>query len=290
MGRFLLLVIISLATTAPAAAQSFQSWAAKGDKNRQKDAPAAIQAYTQALRLWKKTDGPKAKARVLSERAALYEKSGELDKAVKDLAAAIVSDGKNPAYHHRRGRLQLELGRPKEAVADFYKAIALNLDFRDAYHDRARAYELLGDLAFAREDHRTACGLGHKKSCAAAKTLRQAAARAKKPASQQEEETPDAAPREPEESRIVEIKKAPARTKVKADFQACIETLDACIEEGASFGTCVGRAKACEDAPRKGCCPRACLREYVRLSAQQSEAAAHRAVFTPSSPCAKPSS
>lgn len=289
MRRLVLLAIISLAAAVPAAAQSFQSWAAKGDKNKQKDSSAAISAYTQALRLWKKTDGAKSKARVLSERASLYEKNGEPERAVKDLSAALAAQPKTASFLHRRGRLHLELGRAKAAVEDFYKAISVNLDFRDAYHDRARAYERLGDMKFAREDHRTACGLGHKKSCAAAKTLRQAAdaaAARKKPGA--EDDAAYAAPLEPEGPRVVEVKKASGRPKGRVNFDACISVVDACLEEGDSFGTCVSRAKACEKGAAKGCCPQACLTEYARLSSAQSEAAAYRAVFTPSSPCAKP--
>lgn len=288
MGRFILIASILAGLTTPLAAQSFQSWAAKGDRSKKKDSAAAIAAYTQALRLWKKKDGTRAKARVLTERASLFEKNGETEKAVKDLAAAIVSNPKSSTLHHRRGRLNLELGRAKAAVGDFYKAIALNLDFRDAYHDRARAYELLGDLAFAREDHRTACGLGHKKSCAAAKALRQAAAAAKaKAAARRTREDAYAAPLEPEGPRVVEIKRSVGGKKVKADYDACINEIDSCLEEGGSFGACAARAKACEDAPGKGCCPRACLKLYARIAAQQSEAAAHRAVFTPEHACAK---
>lgn len=113
-------------------AESFASWSAKATQaERQGQTEAALQGWTNAIRLWKQTDGKKARAKLF----------------------------------HRRGKLYLQQGKTSDALGDFYKATALNASLAEAFFDRARAYERQGEAKFAREDYRLACAMGYKKAC-----------------------------------------------------------------------------------------------------------------------------
>lgn len=279
-------VLFALAA-APAGAESFASWSSKAEKQR--DPVAAIEAYTNALRLWKKSDGKKAKAKTLAARAKLYADAGSNDAALRDLSSAIKLDDKTAAYFFRRGRLRYDLGRDSEAISDFYKATHLNLEYRDAYLYRGLAYQRQGDAAFAREDFKTACRLGLKEACAktpkAAKSARSASG------ADGFEAAEDSAP-PPKKKR-----------SYKLNWQACLDGLTACTDAGNAFGDCVGKAPICEDEPKAGCCPESCVTNFRRLAgsappaaqegAQEnevsggSEAEAFRQVFTPESTCMK---
>lgn len=162
---------LALAALLPgtAAAESFSSWAAKAERAlKKKDQAEAISAYTNALSAWKKSDGKGAKAKALTARAGLHEKGGDLEKAVKDLGEALAIETKSAALYHRRGKLYMRLSSPSNAITDFYKAIGLDINMKEAYLDRGEAYEQEGDAQFAREDYKTACNLGLKKACAKA--------------------------------------------------------------------------------------------------------------------------
>ena len=161
-----LLVALSLCAS-PLRAQSFEAWAAKAERSRKTGHDgAALADYTNALRAWTESDGKKPKVKVFLSRADILEKRGRLSDAVKDLSAALSLDRKNAVLFHRRGEVYLKLSNPSRAISDFYKATAINPDLKEAVFDRARAYAILGDLKFAREDYRTACDLGLKKACA----------------------------------------------------------------------------------------------------------------------------
>lgn len=314
-GALILLALVLL-SPGPARADSFASWAAKAERARKsRDDNAAIGAYTSSLLLWKKSDGKKAKVKVLSGRAELYAKSGEARKALRDLSAALELDFKSPALYHSRGKIHLALSNPSSAISDFYKAVALDLNFKDAYLDRARAYEMQGDIPFAKEDYKTACRLGLKNACALAKTAGKKraepppkpivssvqlvkksaaapkAAEVQKPAPVVEtkpEPAPEAAP--PPQAQALAAPPAPSPTPARPDFSACRRGLNACVERGDGFGSCVQKAAACEDAPEnppEGCCPRACVKQFsARVDADESEAQAFREVFAPKSRCA----
>ena len=79
------------------------------------------------------------------------------------------------------------------------------------------------------------------------------------------------------------------RTAYVPRFADCLESLEACADDGNAFGTCVARAPACSRNAVKGCCPASCLDSYRRaLNRGTSEAAAYRDIFTPKASCAKP--
>ncbi|MCR4294667.1 MAG: hypothetical protein NUW21_03985, partial [Elusimicrobia bacterium] len=170
--RPLLAFILALLAAVPAGAESFKSWAARGAREeREKNPKAAFSSYSNALSLWDKGDGSPAKARVLCARSNLREKAGDDAGALADLSACLALNKKNAKGYHRRGLLRFKARKTQAAIGDFYRAIAINIRFGQAYADRARAYESQSELGFAQEDYRQACRLGVKAACAKAKAL-----------------------------------------------------------------------------------------------------------------------
>lgn len=277
------LALLFLAVSAGAA--SFEALAAKADKAlKHGESAAALEYYTSALAVWHKSDGAKAKSKVLRARAETLERAGNFEPALADLAAALKLEPKSGALYRRRGELYLRLNKASAAISDFYKAASIDLSDREAYFGRGVAYELQGDLQFAHEDFRTACRLGMKKACGNAAEAKKRLLRPLADSPLEFERT------EQERNRPVEIRKAKApKRRYTLDFEACLSGLDACLEEGDAFGVCVRKAHACEKAPAKGCCPAACLKQYERLAAgEQSEAQAYRTVFQPKAACTAP--
>ena len=211
--------------------------------------------------------GKRQKIQSLSSRAEVLEKKWEWEAAIQNLSDALALEKSNASFWHRRGRLYLEHGKTSEALSDFYKATTLKPGFAEALFDRGRAYELTGDDGFAREDYRTACRLGLKKACSAAKKP--------KVSPEPEKAGPQtAAPTAPSSAPTASV-----------DFKACRSGLSSCVDAGESFGSCVARAKPCEKEQKKGCCPGACIQLFNSLANTQSEAQAFRETFRPASPC-----
>jgi Flp pilus assembly protein TadD len=301
MSPAVIFVVVSLLSPAsPAAAESFKSWAARGAREeREKQPKAAFGSYSNALTLWKEGDGNGAKAKVLFARAALREKDGDAAGALKDWSEGLELDKKNPKAFHRRGVLRMKAGRAKSAIDDFYKAVALDFGFAQAYADRAAAYEDLGELGFAREDHKQACSLGVKASCARAQELAKKGAKTRPlpkadgpppaPATDEPpatEPAPEPAAGDPPGEDAPKKKRAPP---YRPRFKDCLGALDACLDAGKSFGSCVAAAPACEDAAKRGCCPQACLKAYRKaVNRDRSEAQAFREHFSPDSICGNP--
>ena len=281
---------------ATASAESFKSWAARGAREeREKDFKAAFSAYSNALTVWKDGDGAAGKARVLCARAALREENGEDEAALKDFSDCLALDKKNAKGFHRRGALLLKGGRTAPAISDFYKAVALDMGFAQAYADRARAYESSGESGFAREDFKRACELGVKAACPQARSLALKSQGKAKPAAAAalappEEAAPSAKTSEPEKAGVKPLPRgitgpAPYRPR----YKDCLNSLNACVETGSAFGSCVRAAPACEQKAVKGCCPAACRNAYHRaINHDVSEAAAYRANFAANASCGKP--
>jgi tetratricopeptide (TPR) repeat protein len=266
-------------------AESFQAWAARGARaESRKDDRAALEAYTSALDAWKDGDGALPRAKVLCARAAVRERSGDDAGAEEDYTSCLETEKKNKKAFDRRGRLRLKAGRTTAAIGDFYKAVALDIDYGEAYADRARAYELQGDRTFAREDYRHACQLGVKRACAEGRR----ASEPKKPPA----EAPKPAP---VDNGVVQINKEPPAKKAPpkraaARLEGCRSAVQACADAGPSIGDCVDKAPICERKPGPGCCPQACVNAF-RLSAGaggHSEMDAFRSVFAPGSRCVAP--
>lgn len=291
--RLALAVMIAFFALAPARAESFKSWAARGAREvREKDSKAAFASYSNALTLWEARDGAKSKAKVLCARAGLREKQGDGSGAFKDLSDCLKLDKKNSQAFHRRGVLLLNAGKTAAAIGDFYRAVALNIRFAQAYADRARAYEKQGELGFAREDYRLACNYGVKSVCAKAKKIppghaKKAAKASTAPDEPEDEPEPMPGPETPPKPAAARPASAPSSYNPK--FKDCLTKLDECIENGDSFGACVRSTPDCDEKAVKGCCPSACLNAYRKaLNSDRSEAAAYREHFTPGAACGTP--
>src|SRR5207253_11127775 len=85
-------------------------------------------------------------------RADIQRSLGRTDEALADEDAAIraATEGRDLAYRHK-GRLLLDLGRPKEAVAAFDAALGLDPTDAEAWFDAARAWQALGQEGRARK-------------------------------------------------------------------------------------------------------------------------------------------
>lgn len=280
MPRLLLLLLV---LPACASAQSFEATVAKAEKARKRgESESAIEHYSTALKVWHRSDGTRAKAAALRARADLFERSTEFERALADLTAALKLQPKNGPLLRRRGELFLRLNRPAQAITDFYNATAVNLEDKDAYFGRGVAYELQGDIKFAHEDYRTACRLGMKSAC-------KNAADAKKKLLRPLSEVPEFEEISQKGPRIVEVKKPKKKRRYVLDFQACLDGLNGCLEEGDSFGVCVRRHPVCEHKADPGCCPSACVKEFEQRAASElSEAQAFREIYRPDAPCSRP--
>ena len=294
-----LVMMIAFFAALPARAESFKSWAARGAREeREKDPKAAFSSYSNALSMWDDGDGNPGKAKVLCARAGLREKNGDDAGALTDLSDCLSLDKKNAKGFHRRGVLLLKSGKTPSAIGDFYRAVALDIGFAQAYADRARAYESQGELSFAREDYRHACGLGVKASCAKAKALTPKAppkgkGKAKSP-------SPNTGDAEPAAEEAAAPEEAPAHAPKRKSsgssesfyrpkFRDCLSALKSCVENGESFGGCVHAAPNCDDKAVKGCCPAACHKAYQKaINLERSEAAAYRENFAPDAACGVP--
>src|SRR3989440_477922 len=84
-------------------------------------------------------------------RSDIQRSLGRADEALADDDAAIraATEGRDLAYRHK-GRLLLDLGRPKEAVAAFDAAIGLHPTDAEAWVDAACAWQALGQEGRAR--------------------------------------------------------------------------------------------------------------------------------------------
>ncbi|MDP3542121.1 MAG: hypothetical protein Q8T11_06575 [Elusimicrobiota bacterium] len=296
--RYLLAFSLAFVAVIPAGAESFKSWAARGAREeREKDPKAAFSSYSNALSLWDKGDGGLAKAKVLCARASLREKDGDEAGAIEDLSACLALDKKNAKAFHRRGQLRFKSRKAQAAIGDFYRAIAIDIRFGEAYADRARAYESQSELGFAHEDYSQACRLGVKAACAKAKSLspsvrpQDPAAKAKaKPKAPPPPEDADAEapPAAPEAAKPAPAP-APKPASYRPKFKDCLASLEDCVDNGDSFGACVRRAPDCDAKAVKGCCPGACLKAYQKsLNRDRSEAQAYREHFVPGSSCGAP--
>jgi tetratricopeptide (TPR) repeat protein len=294
----------------PANAESFKSWAARGAREeREKDPKAAFSSYSNALSMWEEDDGGAAKAKVLCARAGLREQKGDAEGALADLSDCVALDKKNAKAFHRRGALRLKARDTQKAIGDFYRAIAIDIRFAQAYADRAAAYESQGEKGFAHEDYRQACSLGVKAACAKAKALApKPAAKGKVkekpkavPSEAPAEEpvpAPEAAPEAPpagaeeapaEPSPAAKKRSAAPSEPYRPRFKDCLAALEACVDNGDSFGACVRRAPNCDARAVKGCCPAACLKAYQKsLNRERSEAEAYREHFIPDAACGAP--
>jgi tetratricopeptide (TPR) repeat protein len=107
------------------------------------DDTLAATTTTEALRL-----RPTAKVAVdlLEIRAMARYNRGDYRGAREDLAKAVAKDDEVPASTHTlRGMAALLLDEPREAIADFTNALAIDREDVKALAQRAKAYEVVND-------------------------------------------------------------------------------------------------------------------------------------------------
>jgi tetratricopeptide (TPR) repeat protein len=81
--------------------------------------------------------------------------------AIEDFTKALQL-GRSPVVHYNRGRAAQQLGRHREAVADFSQAITLRPDYAAAYQARGVSYEALGQPKQAESDREKVAQLQKK--------------------------------------------------------------------------------------------------------------------------------
>jgi tetratricopeptide (TPR) repeat protein len=86
-------------------------------------------------------------------RANIYAQRGKRALALKDYAAAMALDPRNPLAPYNRGNLNFDAQRYDLAVADYTHAIELDERFALALLNRGLANERLGDTIAAAKDY-----------------------------------------------------------------------------------------------------------------------------------------
>jgi tetratricopeptide (TPR) repeat protein len=76
----------------------------------------------------------------------------DLDKALDDCDEAVDADSKNPLFLSDRAWVYLRMGKPKKAVADFDRALALQPDGAWTMYGRGLAHLGLGETALGQAD------------------------------------------------------------------------------------------------------------------------------------------
>lgn len=87
-----------------------------------------------------------------NNRGDFYVKTGQLDKAFKDLSQAITL---KPDHHEAltgRGNIFYHKQNYQRAIQDYNKAITINKDYYQAFNNRGSAYVMLNDLDKALAD------------------------------------------------------------------------------------------------------------------------------------------
>jgi tetratricopeptide (TPR) repeat protein len=142
------------AAAAPDAAKSREALGSGLQKDSAGDINGAIDDYTRAIEL----DPKNTLAYV--RRGMAYDTLGELEKEIADytavLALKIVESGPEAAVRAMRGDVYLRLGKSKEAVADFDRALVLDPKLFQAYQGRAIVRLVSGEFAKAGIDYQSA--------------------------------------------------------------------------------------------------------------------------------------
>ncbi len=92
-------------------------------------------------------------ATIYCNRGHVYGRLGKLKEAVEDYDRAIAI---NPRYVEAldyRGVVHCRLGNMHQAISDFDRAVEINPKYPEAYNDRGIAHDAMGDHAFAIEDY-----------------------------------------------------------------------------------------------------------------------------------------
>jgi tetratricopeptide (TPR) repeat protein len=86
-------------------------------------------------------------------RANIYAQRGKPALAMKDYAAAMALDPRNPLAPYNRGNLYFDAKRYELAIADYTRAIELDPQLALAFLNRGLAHQRLGDDVAAAKDY-----------------------------------------------------------------------------------------------------------------------------------------
>lgn len=113
----------------------------------------AIESFTECLSIH--PDHAKA----LRGRGTAHLLRGDLEEARRDLDRAIEHDGADPIAFNNRAQVSKQLGRNKDAIADFEKALELGYDYAELRNDLGYLYNGMGKYEEAVEHYGAAIRL-----------------------------------------------------------------------------------------------------------------------------------
>jgi Flp pilus assembly protein TadD len=120
-----------------------------------------IKIWDNGVRLWDYAIAtePESAAFAYYNRAVIFYKMGQLDKAIKDFDRSIYLDPSFWEAYNSKGVALEKSGRLDSAIADFDKAIALDSLNYKAYNNRGLAFAGLGEVGKAIADYNMAITL-----------------------------------------------------------------------------------------------------------------------------------
>lgn len=126
-------------------------------RHREGDIDAALTDYSSII------DNDTTRWRVYYNRALVWRKKREYDKAIADLNRALQLKPEDALIYYRRGSNWADKGYNYEkAISDYDHAIRLDPDYGDAYASRALAWQILNDDDKALQDYNEALRIDPK--------------------------------------------------------------------------------------------------------------------------------
>lgn len=98
----------------------------------------------------------------LVNRGLTKKMMGDFAGAMSDLNRGVEEFPEQPDLRKNRGNINLLLGNPRKAIDDYTKAIQLNNNYAEAYHNRAIAFFILYDKISACADLEKSLELGYE--------------------------------------------------------------------------------------------------------------------------------
>jgi tetratricopeptide (TPR) repeat protein len=123
-------------------------------------------AIIKSKRLFGKPISRNNLAMTYHNRAVIYGKSGQYNRAIADFNQAIKLNPKNSQFYYNRGVTYSDKGQHDRAISDYDKAIKLNPKIAGIYNDRGVAYKKKGQYDRAIADYGRALKLNPKYSLA----------------------------------------------------------------------------------------------------------------------------